>query len=288
MVSPRHLLEREVHHGLRLLLQQLIADVADDADHRPCRAAVPAERDLLTHRIHPGPDPPSHRFRDHDHPRRLLAVGLGDQSSLLEWDANGGEVPRRHRAPVRRQELVGARRLAADHREPDRGAPAAERRDVGEADRTDARRGREPPRRLGIKRRALVALAVALIGERQRRGEYAVGAEPVVDPHQPLEAPPDEPGADEKDERERDRGDDEDAAKPAGGGDAPTAPQHVVEVCARRLKRGRDPEQDAGNDRGDDAEGDHPPIDRELVEPRDRRRAHVAQDGDGHDRQGDA
>ena len=129
------------------------------------------------------------------------------------------------------------RRSAVDG-EPRPAIVGAERQHVDESGRARrpaaARCARSPARRTAA---AAVALGVAVVGQRQRHGEHAAGIKARIDVLQAAVAAHEQSRADEQERRQRDLGDDEPRAQPAGAAAAAGRRgflQAVLKVLARR------------------------------------------------------
>ena len=96
-----------------------------------------------------------------------------------------------------------------------------------------------------------------------------------IDPHQLREAADEEAGADEQHDRERDLGDDERAAQELAAGAcrrrAAAVLQRAREIRPRRVERGDDAEEDAGQDGGGRRRAEDAQVDADVRDPRQSR-----------------
>jgi hypothetical protein len=108
---------------------------------------------------------------------------------------------------------------------------------------------------------------VPLAGQNDGRGQHVLTVEAGVHPLQPQEAADHQRGAHQQDHRQGDLGDDERVAQPlpaaAGARAARAFFQRIVQVGARHLPSGREPEQHARADGDCGREREHTRVDRE-------------------------
>ena len=109
------------------------------------------------------------------------------------------------------------------------------------------------------------------------------GVESEIDALQRHERAQQQAAADEQDQRERELGDDERAARAAAAVAhlaAAALLQRAREAIARGVRRRHDAEDEAGDERQERGERQHPRVDADLVDPRRPVRRQALQRGD--------
>ncbi len=272
VVARRGQPHRDVQLGAGRLVDAALLDVVDHADdglERPL--VVAAERDLATDRVQPGEELSRHGLVDDDDRLRALAVALVEGAAAQQLDPHGREVVVAGELPVvdvPGRPLVLVRRLHADEVDVV-GVHLARRRHAGH-------QGRGPhagqPAHL-----ALQALPGAddsgrlrVVPERQLdpHRQQILGVEAEVDLLDAAEAAQHEPAADHQHHRERDLDHHQPPPQPqpAAAGRGARAPflKSVVHIVDPGVQGGRQPEQQADQERADHADHQHHHVDADL------------------------
>ena len=218
----------------------------------------------------------------HRHRVARRRVALGDVAAGPQGDAHGRGIAVADHPHVRRRllaTLVG-HALGADAPR----AVAAERQGVGNAGALDARNRARQPQDLVEIRRLLLGRRVGGVGI-DAHGGGAGGLKAQVDVQDLHEAANEQPGADQQDARKRNLRHDQCVAHPPAGApfgrSAAAILERVVQGQVRRLERGGQAEDDAGQERRGQREAKDCGVhtdraeqgDADTVEPRERPRA---------------
>ena len=248
--------------SLRGPLRPPRAHVTDDRDDGHEVERVEAALDPATDRILPLEGDPGQRLVDDGDARGVTGVSLGEVAAAPDRHAQRPEVIRRHHGEdrLRRARCRAAGRLgrlpasSRRSRRPGVGSP------VTAADGADAGQSAQLRQQIAIERRR----ARRVFRRADRHGgaqhEEAFRREAHVHRGDGRETAREQAGADDEHDRERDLGDDERVARPAGARAdrraLATLAQAVHELDARRLQRRRQTEQAARDERERDGEAE--------------------------------
>ena len=235
---------------------------------------------------------PNERFVDDRDERSIPAIAIVEIAAAADRNTQRPEVvgsrDDEERLRGTNAQVVGTRTalepVAAVR--PDRRRQAGHRADSGDAwDRAQVRE------QLPIERGRAWRLLERSHGHRRAEYEHLPGDEPHFDGGQLHEASSEQSGREHEDDRQRDLGHDEYAARPGAAGtdrrSFPTLPQAVDQLDARDLQRRCEAEDEARHQRDRQREAQNGGVDPDFVEPRQvgRRQSHEtkhAQPGEPH------
>src|SRR5262245_25987943 len=199
----------------------------------------------------------------------LAVIALVEPATTDQRDAYRSEIIGADQASFHQQRFSRLRARAAYNCE--RGLPAvvAERQTGSDADRIHSRRGAQVLHQLMEEAHLLIRRRILLFGQRDGERQQPVVNEPRIDLIQIVEAANQQPRAHQQRQRQRRFGHHQNAARPMPSGDqtAPRFFQRVVKLNFARLKRGRQAENKASEDRDPRGESQHALIKPDLSRP---------------------
>ena len=237
---------------------------------------------------------------DQDYRRAGECVAGVEAAALQERHADRLEVAVRHDLRLRERPLVRRKRAVGDVEAPQ--GLRVGRVELGGKRQPDRRAGRDHARLAAqqrqqplVKHHPLVHVPpVARHRPRQieRHGQHAVGPEAERLLLQQEERPPEQPGAHDEGEAQRELHDDQRAVPDEAARAWPARPavlaQRVFEVRPRSVPRRQQTAQNARRERNREADDDHAGVDTDRVQTRQMRRRHDDEGADADDGERDA
>ena len=245
----------DVDVGIRNLLQGAVAHVSHDADDLGAVAEPSlADTDRFPDRVLVGPESARRRLVDEHDLGRPEAIRGSETAPPQQRNPHGPEVARRH--PVDSDRRLRPPRDLRSVPKPDQGAvaPAGQRRAIAHPRRCDARERGGAGLELAeeLDRRLAPVLACRQV---DAASQEVLGIDAAAGRQQPAEALDHQPRADQKHERKRnlrrrEKAPAGEASRSAGACRLQAAAlERVGQFRARRGKRRREAEQDAGGKR---------------------------------------
>ena len=264
---------RPIDHGPQLALQLVVPGVADDADDLGRLGIVlHVDDDALPHGLWPGKYMPRHGFVDHRYLPVLHRLLLVEHAAGEDGDVHGAEVLLVDDAHVGHG-LVARGRSGLPSM-----AKRGRRAEVGKGRALTALAARTPGSVLKrptacLKKATLCASSGYLVeGRSTPQGQEVLGFETRVDGRSRRKLRAISPAPTSSTSASADLGDDQSVAHPLAARAPRVAPARLLQgraqVHARRFERGRQAEDDAGQERDGEGEGQHRQIDADLLRSR--------------------